>query len=442
MTRRPRALAGLLRPTLLLAVLVLPAGVLAPLSMAPPARATARTVTATTRTATTRTETATTGTATTRIMPATTAHNCSSAPAGNAFYVPPSPLPPGNHGDIIWCRPSPSPVPGVSAWQILYLSTTVAGARTAVSGTVLVPAVPYPGTRPVVGYASGTQGWGDQCAPSKEMATGTFDEQFAVNNLLARGWAVAVTDYPGLGTPGDETYTVGISEGHAVLDALRAATLLPGAGLRTRAPMGIEGYSQGGGAAGWAAQLQPHYAPGLHLTGVAMGGTPANLQAVAANINGTIWFAFLGGAAIGFNAAYPGLHLNRELTPQGRAALARLDTMCQTQALVTYAGKRIQDYTVGGIYPITQPKWEKVLNANDLGGMRPAVPLLQYHGLADEVIPWRVEAALHHRYCAMGVKTLLTGYPGDHILTQVEAQPQVGGWLAARLAGLPAPSNC
>jgi pimeloyl-ACP methyl ester carboxylesterase len=330
----------------------------------------------------------------------------------------------------------------VTAWQVLYLSTTVTGAPTAVSGTVLVPGAAYPGTRPVVAYAAGTQGWGDQCAPSKEMAAGTFDEQFAVNNLLGKGWAVAVTDYPGLGTPGDETYSVGIPEGHAVLDALLAATGVPGAGLSATAPMAIEGYSQGGGAADWAAQEQPRYAPAMRLVGVAAGGTPANLQAVAANINGTAWFAFLGGSAIGFNAAYPALDLSAELTPAGRAALARLDTMCQAQALLTYAGKKIQDYTIGGVNPIGQPKWQAVLNDNDLGTMKPAVPLLQYHGLLDEVIPYRVESALHRQYCALGVTTRLSGYPGDHVLTQVLAQAEVVGWLAARFAGPPAHGNC
>lgn len=371
-----------------------------------------------------------------------TVTSCSRAPAGNAFYVPPHPLPRGRHGDIIRCRRVVSPTPGVRAWQILYISTTVSGTRTAVSGTVLIPATGQASARRIVAYASGTQGWGDQCAPSREMANGTFDEQFAVDNLLAQGWAVTVTDYPGLGTPGDETYAVGIAEGHAVLDALRAATLLPGAGLSTKALMGIEGYSQGGGAAGWAAQLRPRYAPGLRLRGVAMGGTPANLQAVAAHINGSAFFAFLGGAALGFNAAYPAQHLLSDLTKAGRAALARLDTMCQEQALVTYAGKRIQDYTTGGINPIREARWQKVLTANDLGALRPRVPVLQYHGTADEVIPWRVEAALHRRWCTLGVTTLFTSYPGDHVTTQVEAQTQVVTWLHARFAGHPAPANC
>ena len=318
----------------------------------------------------------------------------------------------------------------------------MSGARTAVSGTVLVPTAAHAGARPVVAYASGTQGWGDQCAPSREMASGSFDEQFAVNNLLAQGWAVAVTDYPGLGTPGGEQYSVGIAEGKAVLDVLRAATLLPGAGLNAKAPAAIEGYSQGGGAAGWAAELASSYAPSLRLRGVAMGGTPANLQAVANNVNGSAFFAFLGGAALGFDAAYPARHLLSDLTPAGRSALGRLGTMCQEQALATYAGKRIQDYTTGGIDPMAETRWQRVLNANDLGTIAPRVPVLQYHGRADEVIPWKVEAALHRQWCKKGVKTQLTGYPGEHVTTQVEAQTQVVSWLKARLAGHPAQSNC
>jgi hypothetical protein len=137
-----------------------------------------------------------------------------------------------------------------------------------------------------------------------------------------------------------------------------------------------------------------------------MGGTPANLQAVAANLNGSAFFAFRGGSVIGFNAAYPSPDLLSYLTTAGRAALAQLDTMCQEQALVTYTGTRIQDYTVGGINPIGEPRWQKALDANDLGAIKPQVPLLQYHGLADEVIPWQVEAALHSQWCAMGATAL------------------------------------
>ena len=370
------------------------------------------------------------------------ATNVLPAPSGDAFYTPPSPLPSGSPGDIIWDRPATSPVSDASAWQILYLSTTAQGAPTAVSGTVIVPTAAYDGTRPVVAYAAGTQGWGSQCAPSKEIAAGSFDEEFEVNNLLAKGWAVVVTDYPGLGTPGPEDYNVGIPEGYAVLDSLRAATRVPGAGLSASAPMGIEGYSQGGGAGGWAAEQHASYAPDLNLKGVAIGGTPANLQAVASNINGTAFFAFLAGTASGFNAAYPSLNLNASLTAAGQTAVAQLNTMCQLQALATYADKSIQDYTVGGVNPISTPAWQAALSANNLGGIKPDVPVFETHGLADEVIPYSVEQTLHKQWCAMGVADQLTGYAGDHVLTAVEDQSDVVNWLDGRFTGQPAPSNC
>jgi hypothetical protein len=380
---------------------------------------------------------------------ATPASAAAPSPAGDAFYTPPNPLPAGAPGDVIRFRPSaffldPLRLQAAPAdvWQVLYRSTTALGQPTAISGTVLVPRTPVAGPRPIVAYASGTQGWGDQCAPSKEMAGGTYDEAFAVSNLLNRGWAVVVTDYPGLGTPGDETYSAGIPEGYAVLDALRAASRLGAAGLSRSAPMAIEGYSQGGGAADWAAQLQPAYAPELRLAGVAGGGTPANLQAVAANINGSLFFAFLAGSAIGFNAAYPALDLPHLLNDNGRAALARLDTECQLTALPEFAGRRIEDFTVDGSNPIGRPDWTAVVDRNNLGAVRPSAPLLQYHGLLDEVIPYGVERSLHDRYCAGGVTTRLRTYLAGHALTQEVAQGDVVGWLGDRLAGLPGADDC
>lgn len=336
---------------------------------------------------------------------------------------------------------SPSTVPS-RAWHITYASTSAKDAANVVSGTVIIPDADYDGTRPIAAYAPGTQGWGDQCAPSAEMASRSFDEQFAVDGLLRQGWAVVVTDYPGLGTPGDESYSVGISEGHAVLDSVRAAERLPGAGLSSEAKVGVEGYSQGGGAAAWAAQQHAAYAPELNLRGVAAGGTPADLKAVARNINGTAFFAFLAGAAIGFNAEYPEVDLPGRLTDAGKKAMADIDGMCQVPALAKYAGKRIEDYTVGGVNPIDDPVWTRALDANKLGAIAPDVPVLQYHGLADEIIPWRVESDLHKQWCAEGAATRLAAYPGEHVTTQVEAQPGVVTWLANRFAGKPASDDC
>ena len=324
------------------------------------------------------------------------------------------------------------------------LSTNANHQPIAVSGTVLVPTASWSGTgpRPMVAYASGTQGWGDQCAPSREMAAGDFDENFAVQNLLDQGWAVAVTDYPGLGTPGNELYSVNIAEGYAVLDVLKASEQLAPADLSAQSPVAIEGYSQGGGAAAFAAQEAPTYAPALDLEGVAMGGTAANLEAVAANINGGAFFAFLGGATIGFNAAYPRLKFTQYLNAPGKKALNALSKMCQAQALATYAGKKIQDYTKGGINPISLRPVRNALNKSKAGAVAPTVPVLQYHGLADEVIPNAEEVALHNSWCSLGATSGLVSFPGEHVTTQVEAQVTVVQWITDRFDHEKAPSTC
>lgn len=337
-------------------------------------------------------------------------------------------------------------VPGTSlpvkSWKILYTSTTVAGKPTRVSGTVIMPTTPYRGKRPLVAYAPGTQGWGDQCAPSREMAAGDFDEQFLVDSLLAKGWAVVVTDYPGLGTPGDETYAVGVAEGHAVLDSLTAAQALAPAKLSRSGPVTVEGYSQGGGAAAWAAQQHHTYAPRLNLKGVANGGTPANMLSLGTSLDGSLFAGFLAGAAIGFNAAYPKLHLDSYLTADGKKQIAKLDHECQVAGLLQFAGKHITDLTKNGVNPINDPDWQRALDANQAGRVEPDVPVLQSHGALDEIIPYQQEVDLHKQWCAKGATAQLDTYPGDHVLTAAEAQPKIVGWLADRFAGKAAPSNC
>ena len=381
---------------------------------------------------------------------ATPAGAASTSSCGSSsFYTPPSPLPKGKPGTVIrWQVGCDYLAPGVAApayvWNVLYKSTNANQQPIAVSGTVLVPTSAWTGSgpRPVVAYGTGTQGWGDQCAPSVEMAAGDYDEDFIVQNLLDQGWAVAVTDYPGLGTPGNELYAVNMAEGYAVLDSLKAALNLAPAQLSPGAPAAIEGYSQGGGAAAFAAQEAPAYAKSLNLLGVAMGGTPANLQAVANNINGSAFFAFLGGAAIGFDAAYPQLHFGQYLTSAGKQAFKALSTMCQEQGLATYAGKTIQDYTKGGIDPLTLPPVEQVLNANNAGAVAPVVPVLQYHGLADEVIPYSLEVSLHDAWCSLGGTSDLVPFAGDHVSTQIEAQVTVVQWISDRFSGAAPPNSC
>ncbi|MEV4066533.1 lipase family protein [Nonomuraea dietziae] len=352
-------------------------------------------------------------------------------------------------GDVISAQPTTVYLaPGkllevpVDAWRLLYRSTSATGGLNAVSGTLLVPKTDYPfGRRPIVGYAVGTHGMGDQCAPSTSMNEGREAELALISLFLLKGFAVAVTDYEGLGTPGTHTYMAGISQGQAVLDSVRAAMRVPDARLSADAPVAIMGYSQGGSSAAWAAQLQPSYAPELRVRGVAAGGVPADLKAVAQHLDGSASFGLAAAAGLGLDAAYPELDLEADLNERGRALLADAADDCVAEINVKLAGLRFSD--LSSLDLLNQPKWVARLTENRLGAAAPRVPVFLYHAQGDEIIPHSVGTTLRSQYCSAGARVRWVSLvAGNHVLGAVKGGPLAIEWLALRLLGVPATSNC
>ncbi|MCA6094615.1 lipase family protein [Streptomyces sp. SCA3-4] len=354
--------------------------------------------------------------------------------------------PAGAPGDIVTAAPTSfHPLPGqptrTKAWHITYRSTTAKGTPNVVSGTVIVPQDGRTGPRPLVTYAVGTVGLGDACAPSAGFPYGTTLEANLIQQLTLRGWAVAVTDYEGLGTPGEHTYAVGPAEGHAVLDAARAAQRLPQAGLGRTSPVGIMGYSQGGQAGSWAAELHDSYAPELDVRGTATGGVPADLLRTAAHNDGGIGAGFLLMAAAGHDAAHPELRLDTYLNDKGRSYVDFMKKHCV--AINTVAGlfKRISDVTVSN--PLNAPDWQRALRASTLGTHAPRHPVYLYHGAIDELIPYAVGKQLRADWCAKGANVHWKSLPlGGHILGVITESIPAANWLADRFAGEPASGNC
>jgi len=208
-------------------------------------------------------------------------------PAGLAFYQAPKSLPAG-HGSMIWARDARGLVPlanAASTKLLLYTSVTPQGKRVAVSGSVSVPrGKPPRGGWPVISYAHGTTGTADACAPSRnrtgDPAGGYISYVYPqLNEWLAAGYAVAQTDYQGLGTPGPHAYLIGKAEGRSVLDIVRAARQLnPQIGRRFL----IAGHSQGGHAALFAAGEAKSYVPDLALRGTVAYAPASHLKDQAA----------------------------------------------------------------------------------------------------------------------------------------------------------------
>ena len=217
----------------------------------------------------------------------------------------------------------------------------------------------------------------------------------------------------------------------------------PGLGVRDHrenAKVAFWGYSQGGGAAAWAGELAPAYAPELHTVGVAAGGVPANLTKVSEAVDGKPWSGAQLMSAIGFAAAYPELKFDAAVRPAFRAAIEQLRTECIKQALPGFAGKRARDILTADL--LHAPAWQARLTQNSLGASPPNVPILLYHGTTDTVVAFGQAEDLARRYCAAGVTVTWRAYPGQDHGDAWNHIDEVTSYLAARFAGTPVTPSC
>ncbi|KAA9161055.1 lipase [Amycolatopsis acidicola] len=377
-------------------------------------------------------------------------------PAGAAdFYDPPSPLPAGNNGDIIrheatqfFLDPVKLIAAPANAQKIMYRSTDTHGDPVAVTGTVLTPKTAWagPGERPIVSYAVGTQGMGDQCAPSKALMGGYEYEGPFIAGLLAHGYGVVITDYEGLGTPGVHTYVNRKAEGYAVLDAVRAAQRLPEANLPDTGPVAIAGYSQGGGASAAAAELQSSYAPELDLKGAYAGAPPADLAAVAKSLDGQYAVGFLMFAVASMNAAYPELNIPDLLNDKGKALEAKVENECTADGLINNAFTKTSDLTADG-RPITdylaEEPYASAVAEQQIGRTAPTAPVLVAHSAFDDIVPFEQGRQMARSWCSEGAAVQFdTVLAPTHVGGFVAAYPSALAWLDGRLHGDPAPDNC
>lgn len=388
------------------------------------------------------------------LLPAVATAPAQAAPDGG-FYTRPSPLPSAAAGTLIRKRSLTLGGPGAAAppyrgWSVMYHSRDAHGRDIPVTGAVLVPTAAWTGggPRPFVSYGVGTQGLGHQCAPSKQLAAGTEYEEPNLAAALQRGYGVAVTDYEGYVTGRTPTYVAGRSEAHTVLDAVRAARHVSGAGASRRTPVGLWGYSQGGGATAWAAALAPSYAPDVRLVGAASGGVPADLKAVGANLDGGPSGGLLGDSLVGLAAAYPGwADFDALVNQQGRQTTAQLKTECVGDTVAKHPFLSVRDLTKDHLTydRFTALRGEAaILRTNNLRTSAPAprVPVLQYHSSNDEIVPLAQARALHTTWCAKGVRTSMLLYPGEHVTGDTAGAPGALAFLGARFAGRPFTSTC
>lgn len=413
------------------------------------------------------------------LAPAAGAQGSSNMPDRSAFYTPPAELPAQN-GALIRSEPmaiTPS-VPDVlgggalpaDARRIMYRSTGGAGGPVAVTGTYLQPKAPWggPGPRPLAVVTPGTQGQGDQCAPSRSMEVGlgvsTAPPSMAAGysiidaySMLAEGFAVVVTDYEGLGTPGLHPYVNRDSQGRAALDAARAAVRLDGTDLAPDSRTVVSGYSQGGGAAAAAGEMQPAYAPDVNLAGIAAGAPPSDMLGTLERVDGGLLTGAVGYAINGILQVHPELRaaFDRQLNDEGKRMLDVVSGQCVAETAFAYGLRRTNEFTKDGRSLAdaarSEPEIVRVLEGYNLGKVAPRVPALVLGGRHDDVVPHDTVVNLARKWCAQGtpveLKTvelppLAPGLVLDHALPMLVERGTNARYLMERVHGAPPVNSC
>lgn len=360
------------------------------------------------------------------------------------FYAVPDPLPAGEPGTIVRSEPLPQGPAGAVAWRVLYHSRDRGDADILVSGVVVAPTSPAPpGGRTIVSWAHPTTGAAQQCAPS--LGADPFDLIEGLQDLLKAGYVVAASDYPGMGAAGPDSYLIGESEGHSVLDAARAARSLPsGAGDRLL----LWGHSQGGQAALFAGQEAATYAPELVLGGVAVAAPATDLGGLLKSDIGDVSGVTIGSYAFAaFTSVYrdvPGVSLDAILTPAGAAATPGMAQLClfgQNGELHRIATPLIGHYLARD--PATTEPWATLLRQNNPGAARLPVPLFVAQGETDALVKPELTWQFADHECGIGTRVTRLALPQTgHGEVALRALPTLLPWFAAVDSGAPPAANC
>ncbi|KAM3504043.1 hypothetical protein MY10362_003831 [Beauveria mimosiformis] len=303
----------------------------------------------------------------------------------------------------------PSPV---QTWQLLYRTVAADGSPLTTVTTIFKPANAK--LDRFVSFQTAYDSTNNRCSPSYSYQLGaipeelvTQSERFALAVWLLSGYIVASPDYEGP----DAAYAVGRIQGPEVLDGMRAVrNFAKNLGMSTDNPAIFgTGYSGGGVATPWAAALQRNYAPELNIKGWASGGTPANLTATLATIDGTL---FSGCGVLAMNGLSKPTAFGKELKPilddivtaSGRVSMNIVNSRLGSGLLFEPTVRRVLDSLVLGENP------EEV----------PTAPIHLYHGKLDELVPYGPADKLANAWCERGASVHFTNIAaGGHITSEI-----------------------
>ena len=370
-------------------------------------------------------------------------------PSADSFYTPPGDgeLAAVKPGAVLRYRALPASslwTDVKEGWQLMYRSTGQQGQPVAMVTTLLVPKTVSTTGKKLVSYQSFYDSLTLNCSPSGLTLNGKLFDKTFYKSALTKGYYVTLADYEGL----QSQWIAALNTGHGVLDGIRASLNFSKTSLPATTPVGLFGYSGGGFATIWGAELASQYAPELNIVGAAAGGLPANPINVAKKVDGTLFAGAYIGAVVGLSRAYPNIDVAKYANAAGVAALADAGTRClggtangNPELLTPYAFKKGSAYYQDPNF-LDLPEMQAINKENTMGQFPPKAPVYIWEGTTDELMPLEDAEKVVSTYCAAGTKVKYAKLSGiDHVAGAVYLS---GGldYLVDRFNGKAVPNTC
>jgi alpha-beta hydrolase superfamily lysophospholipase len=371
-------------------------------------------------------------------------------PAKDPFYEPPPGFEHARPGTVLRSRDVELAFMGLvpqqfTATQLLYRTTDLNDLPQATVTTVVAPAE-RTGRRPcpILSYQCAIDAVAGRCFPSYALRRGAKAvgalaqlEFVLVAAALAEGWAVSIPDHEG--TQG--MWGVPQEPGYHILDGIRAALNHERLDLSPEAPVGLWGYSGGGLATAWAAEMSGSYAPELNIVGAVLGSPVADLGHAFRRLNGSIYSGLPAMVVAALTHAYPELDkvIQEHATDTGKAMLLRIEKMTTAHAVLRWIGMDMGKLVDQPLEQILQtPEVQHVFDSIKLGTAVPTPPVLIVQAVHDRIVSVDDIDDLTHTYQSGGASvTYHRDMFSEHMLLHPMSAPMALRWLTDRFNGKP-----
>ncbi len=345
----------------------------------------------------------------------------------------------------------------VDIYRMTVQSSTETGDPIDLQADLYIPRVETATALPILGYAPGTTGLGDACAPSEEYRLGRSWGSYRAHMLSYAGQGFIGVMPDGMSYDDPERpheYFIAELEAHTLLDAVRGAlALLADPAIDVAAEpqdaLFVAGYSNGGHTAFAAKDFAETYAPELPLRGVISHGATTNVETLM--IESPVFTPYL---IYAYEYYYGSdvITAGQVLAESWLATFAQdVNTKCVDEMFAYYSNDPLAMYRPdfrsaleNGELGARMPLFKTVLDANyagTFGGFD--VPVAFFQGSADATVTPRAQQQFARDLCAQGQPVTYVTLPTvRHVNTRQASFLASIEWMRTIAAGNAPVDDC